>query len=63
MRELDPKIEWQEILAKQIFNVLQGNVVEEIRKKCEGNIYDTNFRSVMEGKSMKVQETLLPQLF
>lgn len=63
MRELDPKIEWQEILGKQIYNVLQGDIVEDIRKKCEGNIYDTNFRSVMEGNSLKVQETLLPQLY
>ena len=63
MRELDPKIEWQEILAKQIYNVLQGDVVEGIRKKCEGNIYDMNFRSVMEGNSLKVQESLLPQLY
>lgn len=63
MRELDPKIEWQEILAQQIFNVLQGNVVEDIRKKCVGTAYDLNFRSIMEGNSMKVQETLLPQLY
>ena len=61
MRELDPKIELQELLAKQIFNVLQGNVTDAIRQQCEGNVYDLNFRSVMEGNSLKVQESLLPQ--
>ena len=63
MRELDPKIDLQEILGQQIFNVLQGNVVEDIRKKCEGSGFDLNYRSVMEGSSLRVQETLLPRFY
>lgn len=61
MRELDPRIEMQELLAQQIFNVLQGEVTEIIRQQCEGCGFDMNFRSVMEGNSLKVQQTLLPK--
>lgn len=61
MRELNPSIELQELLARQIFNVLQGPVTEIVRQQCEGIGLDVNFRSVMEGNSLKVSETLLPQ--
>ena len=63
MRELNPSIELQELLACQIFNVLQGSVTEIIRQKCEGNGFDVHFRSVMEGNSLKVSETLLPNFY
>lgn len=63
MRELDPKIELQELLGVQIFNVLQGTVTDPVRQRCEGNSYDVNFRSVMEGNSLKVKETLLPKFY
>ena len=63
MRELNPSIELQELLARQIFNVLQGSVTEIVRQQCEGIGFDVNFRSVMEGNSLKVSETLLPQFY
>lgn len=63
MRELDPKIDLQEILFKQIYNVLQGDVTTRIRRMCVGNGCDINFRSIMEGNNLKVQENLLPQLY
>ncbi len=63
MRELDPKIELQEELFKQIYNVLQGDVTSRIRKMCVGNGCDVGFRSNMEGKSLKVQKDILPDLF
>lgn len=63
MRELDPKIDLQELLGQQIFNVLQGSVTEIVRQHCEGIGFDVNFRSVMEGNSLKVSETLLPQFY
>ena len=63
MRELDPKIELQEELNRQIWSVLQGDVIESIRKNCEGSMYDLNYRSVMEGNSLRVQETLLPEFY
>ncbi|MCQ2375021.1 MAG: M48 family metalloprotease [Salinivirgaceae bacterium] len=63
MRELDPKIKMQDLLARQIFNVLQGSVTEIIRQHCEGAGIDMNLRSVMEGNSLKVSETLLPHFY
>lgn len=63
MRELNPSIELQDILARQIFNILQGSVTEFIRQQCEGIGLDVNFRSVMEGNSLKVSETLLPHFY
>lgn len=63
MRELDPRIDLQEELNRQIWNVLQGNAIENIRKNCEGSVFDLNYRSVMEGNSLRVQETLLPQFY
>ena len=63
MRELNPRIELQHTLAQQIFNALQGEVTEDIRQKCEGNADDVYFRSVREGNSLKVNETLLPQFY
>ncbi len=61
MRELNPSIDLQEILARQIFNALQGSVTEVVREKCEGIGYDVNFRSVLEGNSLKVSKSLLPK--
>ena len=63
MRELDPKIELQMVLGKQIMNVLQGPTIVNIRQQCEGNIIDWGFRSRVEGTSMKVSNELLPQLY
>lgn len=63
MRELDPKIEWQEELFKQIYKVLQGNVTAQIRKMCMGNCGDIGFRSLMEGNSLRVQKDILPDLY
>lgn len=63
MRELDPKIELQLVLGQQIMNVLQGPTIEAIRQDCVGLSYDFGFRSAREGNSLKVSETLLPQLY
>lgn len=61
MRELNPSIDLQELLARQIFNVLQGSVTEIVRQECVGTGYDANFRSVLEGNSLKVSAALLPE--
>ena len=63
MRELNPKIELQELIGQQILNVLQSTVTDTIRRNCEGIFSDLNFRSVMEGNSLKVNKTLLPQFY
>ena len=63
MRELDPKIELHELLAQQIYGVLQGEVTNGIRLRCSGEDGDMNLWSVMEGNSLKVQESLLPEFY
>lgn len=63
MRELDPIIELQMVLGKQIMNVMQGPTIESIRQQCEGNIRAMNFRGIKEGTSFKVSEKLLPQFY
>ncbi len=63
MRELNPRIDLQALLAEQIFKALQRPVTEDIRQRCEGMDIDMNFRSVMEGNSLKVQQSLLPQFY
>lgn len=63
MRELNPQINLQAELGKQIFSALQGNVTEIIRQKCMGNANDVYFRSMREGNSMKVSEALLPEFY
>ena len=45
MRELNPQINLQHLLAQQIFNALQGEVTEDIRQKCLGNANDIYFHS------------------
>lgn len=62
-KELDPKIELQGLLHKQIYDALQGNTLQEIRKICEGEGSDTYFRSEFEGNSLKVEKTLLPDIY
>lgn len=63
MRELNPKIDLQEELFKQIYSVLQGDVTRKIRQMCVGNGSDIGYRSLMEGNSLKVQEKVLPELY
>ena len=63
MRELDPKIDLQLVLGQQLMNVLQAPIIEGIRQVCEGNVYDLDFRSRREGNSLKVSESLLPELY
>ncbi len=60
MRELNPQINLQAELGKQIFSALQGQVTDVIRQKCVGNGADVYFRSMREGNSMKVSHALLP---
>ena len=63
MRELNPQIGLHAELGRQIFSALQGSVTEEIRQNCMGNAGDVYFRSIREGNSLKVNDTLLPQFY
>jgi Zn-dependent protease with chaperone function len=62
-RHLKPTIALEQQLSKQIYNALQGSVVEAVLKKIKTSGADTYWRSSMEGHSLKVQEDLLPDFY
>ncbi len=56
----NPSIELERQIGEQIYNALQGTVVEEVLKKIRMSGSDTYWRSNMEGHSLKVDKELLP---
>ena len=56
----EPAIPLERELGKQIYNALQGSVVEQIIKTAEDDTGDDYWRSRMEGHCMKVDKDLLP---
>ena len=56
----NPAIELERQIGEQIYNALQGTVVEEVLKKIRMSGSDTYWRSNMEGHSLKVDKELLP---
>ncbi|MBO4871325.1 MAG: M48 family metalloprotease [Muribaculaceae bacterium] len=62
MSKLNPSLELEKQLGAQIYNALQGQVVEDVLRKTRTSSSDTYWRSSMEGHSLKVQEELLPDL-
>lgn len=50
-------------LSTQIYNALQGNVVEEIIKMAKIPMSDSYYRSMLEGHSFKVEEGTLSRYF
>ena len=61
--KLDPSIQIERQLAEQIYNALQGPVVEEVMRKIRISSSDAYWRSNMEGHSLKVDEELLPDIY
>lgn len=61
--KLDPTIELERQLAEQIYNALQGPVVEEVLRKIPDSNSDAYWRSNMEGHSLKVEKDLLPDIY
>ena len=60
---LAPTIELERHLGMQIYNALQGPVVEEVLRKTKIYSGDTYWRSNMEGHSLNVQKELLPDFY
>ena len=52
-------IELEKQIGKQIYNALQGSVVEEVLRKTKVSGADAYWRSNMEGHSLKVEKELL----
>lgn len=62
-QKFNPAIEQEKLLAEQIYNALQGPVVEEVLKKTKVSSNDAYWRSMMEGHSLKVDKELLPDFY
>ena len=58
-----PTIPLEKELGKQIYNALQGSVVENILKTAQDQSSDEYWRSRMEGHCMKVEKKILPEFF
>lgn len=58
-----PAIDMEKQLGEQIYNALQGSVVEEVLRKTKTAGNDTYWRSTMEGHSLKVEKELLKDFY
>lgn len=63
MSKLNPALDLEKQLGKQIYNALQGEIVEEVLRKTRTSSRDAYWRSSMEGHSLKVQKELLPDFY
>ncbi|MBQ6649074.1 MAG: M48 family metalloprotease [Muribaculaceae bacterium] len=63
MSKLNPKLELEKQLSKQIYTALQGEIVEDVLRKTTISSRDAYWRSSMEGHSLKVQKELLPDFY
>lgn len=58
-----PAIDLEKQIAEQIYNALQGTVVEEVLRKIRTTNTDAYWRSAMEGHSLKVEKELLNDFY
>ena len=57
-------IELEKQIGEQIYNALQGEIVEDVLRELSTNSNsDAYWRSNMEGHSLKVEKTLLPDFY
>ncbi len=56
-------IEMEKQIGEQIYNALQGSVVEEVLRKTKTSNSDAYWRSAMEGHSLKVEKELLSDFY
>lgn len=63
MKSFNPTIELEKQIGKQIYDALQGSVVEDVLRKTKVSNNDAYWRSSMEGHSLKVQPELLPDFY
>lgn len=62
MKKINPTIKLQQTLSKQIYDTLQGAVLERILEEARTSDSDNYWRNSMEGHSFKVEKSLLPHL-
>ena len=58
-----PSIQMEKQIGEQIYNALQGGVVEEVLHKIRRSNNDAYWRSTMEGHSLKVEKELLSDFY
>ena len=63
MSTFNPSISLERDLAGQIYDALQGAVVEKILKTAKDDTGDEYWRSRMEGHCMKVDKAILPEFY
>lgn len=61
--KFDPTIELERQLGEQIYNALQGSIVEEVLRQIRTSSSDAYWRSNMEGHSLKVEKELLSDFY
>lgn len=64
--KLNPKdyaIPLEGALSEQIYNALQGNIVEQVAKIAKVQNPTNDYRSILEGHSFKVEEGTLPHYY
>lgn len=59
----DYSLPLEESLSEQIYNALQGNIVEQIAKIAKVQNPINDYRSILEGHSFKVEEGTLPHYY
>lgn len=62
-KRFSPQLALCKALSEQIYNALQGPVVEEVLKQARTTDNDSYWRSAMEGHSLKVEPRLLSRLY
>ena len=63
MRTLNPTIEFQNVIGKQIYDALQGDLLLDINRVCEGNGYMIFQQSINDGNNLRVLPATLPDLY
>lgn len=63
MSKVTPELKLQKKLSKQIYDALQGEVVEEIIREAGTSDADNYWRNIMEGHSFKVERHLLSRQY
>ena len=56
-------LDFEKQIGEQIYNALQGSVVEEVLRTTKTSNNDTYWRSTMEGHSLKVEKDLLKDFY
>ena len=63
LHSFNPTLELERNIGKQIYDALQGEIVEEVLRKIKISSHDAYWRSAMEGHSLKVEQDLLPDVY